>query len=318
MARHLLTRLGYAVLVLVAAYTVSFVVLDLLPGDPATIMAEGGQEQNQVDERQLAQLRHQYGLDQPVPVRYVRHLGAALHGDLGRSVQTGQPVTGMLGQALPQTLLLAGSALALAALLGGTLALASTYTRSRWLGQLLGAAPTLGVSLPTFWVGLMLVQVVSFRWRLLPAFGNDGVRGLVLPALTLALPTAAVIAQVLARSLRATLGEPYVETARAKGAGRARVHLRHALRNACLPALTVVGVLLGNLLAGSVVVETVFGRAGVGRITVTAVGYQDIPVVQGVVLLGATVFVLANLAVDLVYPLLDPRIATPTRKPVTS
>jgi peptide/nickel transport system permease protein len=168
--------------------------------------------------------------------------------------------------------------------------------------------PGLGVSLPTFWIGLMLVQLLSFRVHLFPAFGNDGLRGLVLPAVTLAVPTGAQLAQVLAKSLSTTLEEPYIQTARAKGAGPLRVHLGHALRNAGLPALTILGLLVGNLLAGSVVVESVFSRDGIGRATVGAVTVQDIPVVQGVVVLGATAFVLANLIVDLVYPLLDPRI----------
>jgi peptide/nickel transport system permease protein len=172
------------------------------------------------------------------------------------------------------------------------------------------ALPPLGVSLPTFWVGLMLVQLLSFRIQLFPAFGNEGISGLVLPAVTLAVPTSALLAQVLAKSLATTLGEPYIDTARAKGAGRARVHFRHALRNAALPALTVAGLLVGNLVAGSVVVESVFARNGVGRTTVAAVTVQDIPVVQAVVVFGAFVFVLVNLAVDLVYPVLDPRIVT--------
>ncbi len=172
------------------------------------------------------------------------------------------------------------------------------------------------MSVPTFWIGLMLVQLLSFRVHAFPAFGNDGIRGLVLPALTLAVPTGALVAQVLAKSLTTTLAEPYMETAKAKGAGRARIHLRHALRNAALPALTIVGLLVGKLLAGSVVVETVFSRNGLGRVTVSAVTVQDIPLVQGVVVFGALVFVLANLLVDLVYPLLDPRIvlASATRQ----
>jgi peptide/nickel transport system permease protein len=180
--------------------------------------------------------------------------------------------------------------------------------------------PPLGVSLPTFWVGLMLVQLLSFRAQLFPAFGNDGVRSLVLPAVTLAVPTSALLAQVLAKSLATTLDEPYIETAKAKGATPARIHFRHALRNAALPALTVAGLLVGNLVAGSVVVESVFARNGVGRVTVNAVTVQDIPVVQGVVVFGALVFVLVNLAVDLIYPLLDPRIvrAGPARQRSTA
>jgi peptide/nickel transport system permease protein len=193
-------------------------------------------------------------------------------------------------------------------LFGGTTALVATYTRALWLRQLLMALPSLAVSLPVFWVGLMLVQVFAFGLHLLPSVGANGAAALVLPAVTLGLPTGALLAQVLAKSLSHALGEPYVTTARAKGVGRAGIHLRHALRNAALPALTVLGYIVGNLLAGSVVVETVFTRPGLGRLTVAAVGVQDIPLVQGIVVFAAAVFVLVNLAVDVVYPLLDPRI----------
>ncbi|MEU1168597.1 ABC transporter permease, partial [Streptomyces sp. NPDC005921] len=192
----------------------------------------------------------------------------------------------------------------------------ATYTSRRWLRQLLLSLPPLGVSVPTFWVGLLLVEAFSFRLRWFPAFGNDGLRGLVLPALTLALPTGALVAQVLAKSLLTALDQAYVETARAKGAGRWRVHLRHALRNASLPALTVVGLLVGQLIAGSVVVETVFSRDGLGRVTAAAVTAQDIPLVQGVVVFGALIFVATNLVVDLVYPLLDPRIVVASNRRV--
>jgi len=158
------------------------------------------------------------------------------------------------------------------------------------------------------------VQLFSFRLRLFPAFGNDGAAGLALPAVTLAMPAAVLVAQVLSKSLADTLDEPYIQTARAKGAGRVRVHVHHALRNASLPALTVVGMLAGQLTANAVVVENVFSRNGLGRITTDAVTVQDIPVVQGVVVFGALVFVLVNLLVDLAYPLLDHRIVTAGRR----
>jgi peptide/nickel transport system permease protein len=157
-------------------------------------------------------------------------------------------------------------------------------------------------------VGLVLVQVFSFRLRLLPAFGGNGATGLVLPAVTLAIPTGAMLAQVFGRGLRDALADPYVTTAAAKGVGRAGRIVHHAARNAVLPVLTVAGVLAGNLLAGTVVVETVFARDGLGRLTVAAVSTQDIPLVQGVVVFAALVFVLVNLAVDLVCPVLDPRL----------
>lgn len=312
---YLARRLGQAVLVLWAAYTVSFLVLDALPGDAISSVLAGGLDQNALDPAQLDALRRQYGYDRPILVRYVDHLWGAMRGDFGASIATGRPVATILAEALPYTLRLASAALALAVLLGGGLALYATYTSRRWLRQLLLSLPAVAVSLPTFWVGLMLVQLVSFRLRLLPAFGDEGAATLILPAVTLAVPIGAMLAQVLAKSLLTALDEPYVQTARAKGAGRLRVHLRHALRNAALPALTMGGILVGNLLAGSVVVETVFSRNGLGRETVSAVTVQDIPVVQGVVLLGALAFVLVNLVVDLVYPLLDPRIVVATARP---
>ncbi|MEV6191984.1 ABC transporter permease [Streptomyces sp. NPDC051920] len=308
MRGYVIKRLAQAAGVLWAAYTVSFLVLDFLPGDPVTAMAGAGMESGQVDPRQIAALRHEYGFDKPVLVQYADYLGRAVRGDFGDSVATGRPVASTLADALPQTLQLTSFALLLAVVLGGGLAVVATYTTRRWLRQLLLSLPPLGVSVPTFWVGLLLVEAFSFRLHWFPAFGNDGLRGLVLPALTLAVPTGAQIAQVLAKSLLTALDQAYVETARAKGAGRWRVHLRHALRNASLPALTVVGLLVGQLIAGSVVVETVFSRDGLGRVTAAAVTAQDIPVVQGVVAFGALIFVMTNLAVDLVYPLLDPRI----------
>ena len=159
-----------------------------------------------------------------------------------------------------------------------------------------------------FWVGLVLVQVFSFRLHLLPALGNKGFASLILPAITLALPTGAVLGQVLAKSLRTQLAEPYTEIVYAKGASRTRVHFGHALRNAAMPALTLAGVVMGQLLAGAVVIETVFSRDGVGRVTAAAVNRQDIPVVQAVIVLAALFFVVINLVVDLLYPLLDPRV----------
>ncbi len=309
MLRYLGRRVLLALGVLWAAYTVSFAILYLLPSDPVEIMAAGG-DSIMADPERMAALRHEHGLDRPVLAQYADQLADAVRGDLGRSVQSGQRVTKMIIDALPPTLTLAASAFGIGVLLGTGLAVWGTYTRRRWLRQTLLAVPVLGVCLPSFLVGLVLIQMVSFWWGLLPAVGDHGVRTLLLPAVTLALPCAALITQVLARSLTTALGEPYLETARAKGAGPARVHLRHALRNAGMPAVTLAGVLAGNMMASAIVVETVFSRPGIGRIVVAAVRYQDIPVVQGVVLLGALTFVAVNLVVDLLYPLLDPRVVT--------
>jgi peptide/nickel transport system permease protein len=303
-------RVGLALGVLWAAFTVSFVVLWLLPGDPVEVMASGGLDGEPLTPQQLAELRARYGFDKPLLVQYGDRLWAALHGDFGASIQSGLGVRTQITDALPPTLRIALGGLMCAALFGGSLALVATYTRVRWLRQILMSLPSLAVSLPTFWVGLMLVQLFAFQLRLLPSVGANGVESVILPAITLGLPTGALVAQVLAKSLSQALDEPYIVTARAKGVGRVAIHFRHALRNATIPALTVLGYVVGNLLAGSVVVETVFNRPGLGRLTVQAVGVQDIPLVQGIVVFAATVFVLANLLVDLLYPVLDPRIAT--------
>jgi peptide/nickel transport system permease protein len=308
MTAYLVRRIALAVVVLWAAFTVSFIVLYLMPGDPVATMAGGGLDGEPLPPAELDALRARYGLDQPVLVQYGQQLWSAVHGDFGVSVQNGQDVRAAIAEALPYTVQIALAGLVVAIVGGTALALLATYTRSRWLRQALLGLPSLAVSLPVFWVGLMLVQVFSFGLRLFPSVGAAGPSALVLPAITLGLPTGALVAQVLAKSLDQALDEPYVTTARAKGVGRPAIHLRHALRNAAIPALTVLGYVVGNLLAGSVVVETVFTRPGIGRLTVAAVGVEDIPLVQGVVVFAAAVFVLVNLAVDLVYPLLDPRI----------
>ncbi|MFG1637140.1 ABC transporter permease [Pseudonocardia alni] len=305
---YLLRRLGLVAVVLWAAWTVSFVVLYLLPGDPVATMASAS-DGEPVSPAELDALRARYGLDQPLPVQYVTKLWAALHGDLGTSFASGQDVRTAVAQALPPTLQIAAAGLLVAVVGGTAVALAATWARTPWLRQVLASLPSLAVSLPVFWVGLMLVQLFSFSLGWLPSVGDRGPESLILPAVTLGLPTGALVAQVLAKSLTQALDSPYVTTARAKGVGAAAVHLRHALGNAAIPALTVLGYVVGNLLAGSVVVETVFTRPGLGRLTVASVGAQDIPVVQGIVLFAALAFVVVNLLVDLAYPLLDPRVA---------
>ncbi|WP_236796101.1 ABC transporter permease [Amycolatopsis sp. GM8] len=318
MTSYVLRRVAQALVVLWAAFTLSFVILYLLPGDAVLAKLGGGEASATVTPEQIAQARAEYGLNDPWPVQYGKRLLAALHGDFGRSIATGDTATHMVLSALPPTLAIAGLGLVLAIVFGGGAALAGTYTRAKWLANLLLSLPPLGISLPVFWVGLVLIQIFSFQLRVLPALGNQGPQSLILPAITLALPTGAVIGQVLAKSLRTQLAEPYIETVWAKGAGRGRVHFGHALRNAAIPVLTMIGVVAGQLLAGSVVTETVFSRDGVGRVTTAAVNGQDIPVVQAVIVLAAFFFVVINLAVDLVYPLLDPRVrqnpAARTRK----
>lgn len=306
MARYIGRRLLQAIGVLWAAYTVSFLVLYALPADPVRLLAGG--DATDITPEQFEQLREKFGLDQPLIVQYFQQLGRVIRGDLGTSIVSGRPVAEILGEAFGPTAQIAGAGFVLAVIFGGGIAFFATYTRSRALADFLIGLPPLGVAIPSFWLGLLLIQWFSFSLQLFPAVGDGGPLSIVLPAITLAVPTGATVAQLLTKSLDTTLREPYIDTAWAKGARRTRVHVRHALRNAALPALTMTGLIVGQLLSGTVVTETVFSRPGIGRVTASAVQQQDVPVVQGVVIFAAVVFVIANLLVDLVYPLLDPRI----------
>lgn len=305
---YLLRRVGQAVFVVWAAFTVSFVILYLLPSDPIVTMLGAGGDGTSVDPVQIAALREEFGFDQPVFVQYLQRLGAAVQLDFGTSMQGGKSVSGSIAAALPETIKLASVALVFALIFGTGIAVIAASTRSRWLRQLLLSLPPLGVAIPVFWFGLLLLQWFSFRLPLFPATGNKGLQSLVLPAIALAVPTAAVIAQVLSKSLMSTWQQPFVETLRATGASRFRIATKHVIRNGAIPVVTMIAIIVGSLLAGSVVTETVFSRSGVGQLTQSAVQHQDIPMVQGVVVLSAVVFVSVNLLVDLVYPLIDPRI----------
>ncbi len=306
LGRYVAARVLQALAVLVAAYTVTFLILDALPGN-AVDAVTGGQSTD-LTPQQLNALKASFGLNRPVYEQWWLHLSELFQGNLGRSYITGEPVSTILGDNLPSTFALIGAALLLALVFGGGLALWATYSRSGWLRSLLLGLPSLGVAVPTFWVGLMLLQVFSFDLHVFPGTGNDGIKSLVLPGITMAIPTSAFIASLLARSLDDALTAPYADTARSKGASEARVQFRHALRNALTSTVTISGLLVGQLLTSAVVIETVFSRAGLGQVTDAAVSNADIPVVQGMVVLGAVVFVIINLVVDLTYPLLDPRV----------
>ncbi|WP_030922789.1 ABC transporter permease [Streptosporangium amethystogenes] len=308
MTRYLLRRAAQGAFVLWAAFTAGFVILYLLPSDPVEIMLASTGSMGELDPGAVAALRAEYHVDEPFYVQYGIALWRFVQGDFGTSIPQRLPVTELIGQALPETAGLAALAFVIAVLLGGSLALLTGYLRGGRLRRLLLSLPPLLVSIPSFWAGLLLLQVFSFRLGWFPAIGNRGLASLVLPAVTLALPTAAIIAQVLIKSLRQTWDEAFVVTATAKGASRLRILFVDVLRHASLPSLTLVGMTVGNMLAGAIVVETVFSRLGVGRLVEQAVAAQDIPMIQGLVVLSALVFVVVNLVVDAVYPLLDPRI----------
>lgn len=309
MSRYLLGRIAQAALVLWGAYTITYFILYLLPGDPLSIMlSASGMEIDALSPEQLAKARAYYGLDEGLLERYIKLLLGVLQGDLGQSLTLSRPVTEILAERLPQTLALAGLAILLSLVGGIGLAYLTAYVRWQPLKIALARLPALGISVPVFWMGLLLIQVFAFGLGWFPATGSIGFESLVLPVITLAIPSAAVYAQVLQRGFQDIWREPYITTAYAKGLSRGQVQARHGFRNAALPLLTLIGLQVGNTVSGAVLVETIFARNGVGRLVQEAVLRQDISLVLGVVTVSAAAFVLVNLLVDLLYPILDPRI----------
>lgn len=303
--RYVAARIAQAVLVTWIAYTAAFFLLYALPSDPVSLILGPDAVDVSVEER--AALAAQYGLDLPIFQQYLNALVDLVRGDLGFSFQMSAPVSTILGEALSSTIGLAALGLFFALFFGIGIALLATLSVNPLLRQILLGLPSLAVSIPAFWFGLVLIQIFSFRLNIFPAFSAEGVESMILPALTLALPTSAMIAQVFTRTLNSAFHEAYADTAFAKGAPRRVVVLRHAARNALLPMLTITGLVVGQLLSGTVVTETVFSRPGLGRVIASAVSTQDIAVVLGAVLIGAVLYSGTNLLVDLLYPVLDPR-----------
>ncbi|MDQ1103002.1 ABC transporter permease [Nocardioides zeae] len=302
-------RLGYLVLLLWVVYTATFVLVYALPSDPVALMVErrsGGAGGLAPD--QLAALREAYGTDRSLLERYGATLGAFVVGDLGTSFEHGQPVTALLAAAAPATLELAAAGFALATLIAVTLALVTSYRPDGWVHRLLHDVPAIAAGIPAFWLALLLMQVFAYSLGWFPATRGTGPAALVLPALALAVPVSAPLAIVLVRTLDATWRSDFVLLLQARGLPRRSVFWAHVVRGSLLPFVTLLGLTVGGVLVGTVVTETVFARAGLGRLLVGAVESQDAPVVLALAVLGAVVFGLANLAVDLLYPLLDPRL----------
>jgi peptide/nickel transport system permease protein len=304
MTRFVIRRLLWAVPVLFGAITLSFVMVRLIPGNPVQDMLAGQPSQPALERALTAQ----FHLNKPVVVQYWLYLTSVARGDFGLSLTTGDSVMATIGSVVGSTLELTGVATVIGLSLGFAGGIATSWVKSKSADRGMAAAQMVGVSMPTFWLGLILLTVFSFNLHWFPATGNSGFQSLVLPALTLALPIGAVISQLLRAGMLEVLGEPFIVTARAKGMGEWRVRLGHAFRNAVLPSLNYIGVIFGTLITGAVVAEAVFSRQGLGRMAVTAVSNKDYPLVQGIVVLCAVAYVLVNIAVDLVHALVDPRI----------
>jgi peptide/nickel transport system permease protein/oligopeptide transport system permease protein len=283
--------------------TVVFVMARLLPGDPARVIAGVLASPEDVE-----RIRQSMGLDKPLLVQYGTFLGALLRLNLGVSAHTNAPVVEEIGSRLPYTIELAVVALLLAVTVGLLAGVAAAIRRNTVLDLLISSFSVFGVSMPVYWLGLMMIIVFAIDLHLLPAAGADDPASILMPAITLALFSLGLIARMTRSSMLEVLGHDYVRTARAKGAPFRSVVFRHALRNALLPIMTVIGLQFGALLGGAVVTETVFAWPGVGRLLIDSIFFRDYPVVQGLVLMFGTTFVVINLLVDLLYAYVDPRI----------
>jgi len=304
MVQYVGKRLLAAIPVLWGVATLVFLAIRLVPGDPAeAILAQSGGSGTS-----LAQLRAQLGLDGPLYVQYARFLGNTLRGDLGRSLFTNRPVAQTIAEQLPHTVQLALAAMAIAILVGGLLGSAAALKRGSWVDNLCMALAVIGVSMPVFWSALLFILLFTTVLHWLPAIGQGDLRHLVMPALVLGLASSGTIARLVRSSLLEVLSQDYIVVARSKGLSEGKVFLRHALRNALIPTVTVIGLQFGFLLGGAVVTETVFSRQGMGRLIVDAILWKDFPLIQGIVLLSAVLYTLVNLAVDVSYAFLDPRI----------
>ena len=310
MTRYILRRLLQTVPVLFGVSLLAFAIMHVVPGDPVRLIA--GPD---APESVVARVRTELGLERPLYVQYWSFLSRALQGDLGRSLRSRSPVTGEILGRFPATLELTTMSMIMAVLVGIPLGLVAAVRRSSWLDYLATGASLSSLSMPIFWVAIVAIWLFCLQLRWLPVSGRagpfwewEGLRHIVLPAATLATTSIAIISRLTRSGMLDVLGRDYVTTARAKGVPPLLVMGKHALKNALIPVVTVVGLQYGFLLGGAVVTETIFAWPGVGRLAMTAILQRDYPVVQGCVLLVAVVFVLVNLAVDVLYGWLDPRI----------
>jgi ABC-type dipeptide/oligopeptide/nickel transport system permease component len=302
-ATYIVRRLLIAIPTLIGAATVSFLLMRLIPGDPARVIA--GVNATPAD---VVRIRHQLGLDEPIWQQYIHFIGNLFQLNLGISARTGQPVVGEILGRLPYTIELAVIATAIAVAVGLTLGVLAATRHNSALDVVISALSVFGVSVPVFWTGLLLIILFAVNLHLLPAAGANQPTGFVLPSLTLAFFSVGFIARQTRSSMLEVLGLDYVRTARAKGAGRSAVLLKHALRNALLPVITAIGLQFGQLLGGAILTETIYSWPGVGRLLTESISSRDYATVQGTVFIFAVALILVNLVTDLVYAYVDPRI----------
>ena len=303
MARFLVRRLLLTLPVLFAVATLVFSLIHLVPGDPVQAMLGEAAAPADVDE-----LRRRLGLDRPLPEQYAAFLVGLVTGDLGTSLRTNQPVTAALAERLPATFELAAASIVVAVLIAIPLGIAAAVRAGTPVDHAATTAALLGISIPNFWLGPLLAIVFSVTLEWFPVSGRGTPAHLVLPAVTLGVPLAAVLARITRASVIEELREPYVLSARARGVSRTRAVVRHAFRNSLIPIVTVLGLQLGAVLTGAVITETIFAWPGVGRLLIQSITFRDYPLIQGCILLIAATYVSMNLLIDVAYGFLDPRI----------
>lgn len=308
MSPYLLRRLVSLIPVLVGISLLAFLLGVLAPGDPAPELYKQLTGSPAADPIAVEKFRIEYGLNDPLPVRYLRWASSALRGDLGYSYRSGRPIVQEIEDSFVPSFQLALGGLLIASLIAFPLGIFAALRHNTIPDFLMRLLALMGAAMPSYWLGYLFILFFSVQLHLLPVQGTGSWQALILPCLTLGIGGAATLSRLLRSSMLEVLNEDYVRTARGKGMKEHIVILRHSLRNALLPAITVLGGLFGSLLAGAVVVETVFARPGIGILITNAISFRDYPVIQGVVLLGGTIFVLINLAVDLTYTWIDPRI----------
>jgi ABC-type dipeptide/oligopeptide/nickel transport system permease component len=303
MIRYISIRLLFALPALWLILTMVFLLAHIVPGDPvAQMLGEGARAED------LTQLRHALGLDLPLPVQYGRYLAGVLHGNLGESFRFQQPVLKVVAEHYPATLELAIVALLICALIGIPAGVLAAHKRGETTDHAVGVLTLFGLSVPNFALGPVLILFFSVVLGWLPVSGRGGISHLILPAFTLGAALAAILTRMVRTSVIEELSADYVRTARAKGVSESGVLFRHALRNALIPILTILGLQFGTLLAGTIVTESIFSWPGIGRLAVQAIGARDYPLLQGCILLIAVSYVFVNLLTDLVYALVDPRV----------
>ncbi|WP_159884601.1 ABC transporter permease [Paenibacillus puerhi] len=303
MAKYVWNRLLVSVPVLLGSLTLVFLIIHWLPGDPAQMIAGDDAAPDRVEF-----LRQQFGLDQPLWQQYLSYLWDSVRGDFGYSFANSMPVMDRLIAQLPATLALTAVSTLFAIVLGVLLGILSAVYRNRALDYIVRVVSLLGVSMPKFWLGILLILIFSVHLKLLPAIGNGSFKQLILPAFALGVTGAGMLARMVRNSVLEVIHEQFVLTLRAKGLSERLVLYKHVLRNALLPALTVLGLLVGEMLSGAVVTETVFSRQGLGKLVVDAINQKDIPVIQAAILLTGVFNILVNLLVDVSYSYVDPRV----------